>query len=624
MNIKQILKTRSQLLEKSDKTLADIFDVIFLERDNILCEGNDGFRTYRHSYGQVYARIVTAAGALYNKIGATHSYVALACDNSEEWIVGFWAILMSGNKPYLINMRYPDSLTNAILKTLDIKCTLCVQKTGLETEEIDILSLNGGEAPSRDVFENELAFSSSGTSMNEVVCFYTGEQIAAQVLNFKSIVKENPTIAAHYKGSLKQLAFLPFYHVFGLFAVYFWFTFFGRTLVFPRDLSAHTILKTCKRHEVTHIFAVPALWHAIESNIRVEISKKDEKTQKKFERALKTCSRHPALAPLLLKQIRSKLFGDSIRFCINGGSYIRKSALSLINGIGYPLYNGYGMSEIGITSVELRKSASARNQGSIGRPFDAVEYRISDEGILQVRGKSLCVKKLINGQAVSLDDWFDTGDVMTCKDGYYFIEGRKSDTVIGENGENINPDTVEVHFDFSSAFCVLGLGDGAGENLSLVLQISPFASQNTIKSIIDKAYSCNSQLDSTVAVKRFYFTHDEIMSENAIKVSRKQLKKRISAGDVTLIPFAQMKQTQAGENSPLLNEVVSVIASVLNIDEQDITADLHFFFDLGGTSIQYFSLLSALSEKFGLTDVGKNEDYCYTPREICKFLERYL
>ena len=94
MNIKQILNSRSQLLENSDKKLADIFDVVFLDGDNILCEGNDGFRTYRHTYGAVKDRIEGAAGALYEKIGDSHGYVALACDNSEEWIVGFWAILM--------------------------------------------------------------------------------------------------------------------------------------------------------------------------------------------------------------------------------------------------------------------------------------------------------------------------------------------------------------------------------------------------------------------------------------------------------------------------------------------------------------------------------------------------
>ncbi len=624
INVKKVLNDRSGQLERSDKTLEDIFNIAFAERDFILCEGNDGFRTYRHSYGAVYDRIVTAAGALYNKIGDTHGYVALACENSEEWIVGFWAILMSGNKPYLVNTRYPSRLTNSILKTLEIKYTLCVEKTELETEEIDILSLKEGTLPSHHVFENELCFSSSATSMNEVVCFYTGDRISEQILNFKSIVKANPTMTAHYKGALKQLAFLPFYHIFGLFAVFFWFTFFGRTLVFLRDLSAQTILRTCRRHEVTHIFAVPALWHTVESNIRAEISKKDKKTQQKFEKALKISTRFPFMAPMLMKQVRESLFGKSIRFCINGGSYIRESALSLINGVGYPLYNGYGMSEIGITSVELRKTPRERNEGSIGRPFDSVEYRIDGDGVLQVKGKSLCVKKLVNGKELTTDEWFDTGDIMTCRDGNYFISGRKSDVVIGENGENVNPDTVESYFDFSFAFSVLGLGDSAGEALSLVLQISPYATQSTVDSLIDKAYAKNNGLDPALCVKKFYFTKDEIMSKNAIKVSRAQLKKRIEAGEVTLIPFSQMKAESMGDSSALLTDVIGVIASVLNKNTDEIKPDSHVFFDLGATSIQYFSLLTALSERFEIGEYDKNEKYCYTPREICKFLERYL
>jgi len=63
---------------------------------------------------------------------------------------------------------------------------------------------------------------------------------------------------------------------------------------------------------------------------------------------------------------------------------------------------------------------------------------------------------------------------------------------------------------------------------------------------------------------------------------------------------------------------------VLNKNADEIKPDSHVFFDLGATSIQYFSLLTALSERFEIGEYDKNEKYCYTPREICKFLERYL
>ena len=267
-NLKRFLQNNRDALVASQKQFADIYRIMFSCEDNILCEYNDGFRIHKQTYGEVARNIKRAAAALYEKVGAAHRYIALEMDNSPEWIVAFWAILMSGNKPYLVNLRYPASLSNNILKTLHIEHTLCSEPSSLETQSILVASLDSEGCVPDEVFENEIAFSSSATSMNEVICFYTGFQVAEQILNFEGIVKREPRIAKHYKGQLKQLAFLPFYHVFGLFAVYFWFAFFGRTLVFLRNLSADTILKTCRKHEVTHIFAVPVLWHTVEQSIQ--------------------------------------------------------------------------------------------------------------------------------------------------------------------------------------------------------------------------------------------------------------------------------------------------------------------------------------------------------------------
>jgi acyl-CoA synthetase (AMP-forming)/AMP-acid ligase II len=256
---------------------------MFSCKDNILCEYTEGFKIKKETYSDISKRIELAASGLYEKIGSSHKFVALAMDNCADWIVAFWAIIKSGNKPYLVNLRYPNSLTNNILKTLDIKYTVCLTESGLETEDILFSSLSGTEIVPEEEFEDEIAFSSSATSMNEVVCFYNGYQISEQILNFEDIIKREPRITKHYKGSLKQLAFLPFYHVFGLFAVYFWFTFFGRTLVFLRDFSSDTIIKTCKRHNVTHIFAVPILWHTIESSI---IAAAKEQGDKKYNKLM--------------------------------------------------------------------------------------------------------------------------------------------------------------------------------------------------------------------------------------------------------------------------------------------------------------------------------------------------
>ena len=634
-NLKQIINYNRNALKASNKTLADIYEIMFHSCDNILCEYSDGFRTKRETYGEVAKKIETAAAGLYKKIGATHNYVALAMDNSPEWIVAFWAILKSGNKPYLVNLRYPDSLTNGILKTLGVKYTLCTKETALETEHILICDLAGNEVLDKDLFEDEIAFSSSATSMNEVVVFYTGFQIAEQILNFEGIIKLEPRIAKHYKGYLKQLAFLPFYHVFGLFAVYFWFTFFGRTLVFLRDYSSNTIIKTCQKHKVTHIFAVPVLWHTIEDNIIRQAKEQGEKKYNKLMRGIKITTAlqnlFPSFAPEIAKsimgEVTSKVFGKSVMFCINGGSYLKDSTLKLLNGIGYNTYNGYGMSEIGITSVELRRKPKYRNLNSIGMPFASVEYKINDDGILLVRGSSLCTKKLINGEEQNFDGWFYTGDNMVYRDGGYHILGRVGDVVIGENGENINPDSIEKLFTLpdAKALSVLGLKGDNGQELSIVVQVGEFISDNKLSNIRNTVYSINDTLPKTSAIKNFYFTSDALCPPTAIKVSRAQLTRKIENGEVKLTTFADKKaEAILGEESPLTQKVKEIIADVLNVDINKIDYTTHIFYDLGATSIQYFSIITRLSEEFSITDYKAEDKYCYTAKDICEYLEKCI
>ena len=634
-NLKQIINYNRDALKASPKTLADIYEIMFHATSNILCEYSDGFRTRRETYGEVASKIEKAAAGLYNKIGATHDYVALAMDNSPEWIVAFWAILKSGNKPYLVNLRYPDSLTNGILKTLGVKYTLCTKETALETEHILISDLSGDEILDKAIFEDEIAFSSSATSMNEVVVFYSGYQIAEQILNFEGIIKLEPRIAKHYKGYLKQLAFLPFYHVFGLFAVYFWFTFFGRTLVFLRDYSSNTIIKTCQKHNVTHIFAVPVLWHTIEENIIRQAKEQGEKKYKKLTRGIKFTTAlqnlFPTFAPEIAKsimgEVTSKVFGKSVMFCINGGSYLKDSTLKLLNGIGYNTYNGYGMSEIGITSVELRRKPKYRNLNSIGMPFTSVEYKINDDGILLVRGSSLCNKKLINGEEQTFDGWFYTGDNMTYRDGGYYILGRAGDMVIGENGENINPDSIEKLFSLpdAKALSVLGIPGKNGQELSIVVQVGDFISDSKLSNIRSTVYSINDTLPKTSAIKNFYFTTDALCPPTAIKVSRAQLLKKIENGEVALTTFADKKaEALSGEESPLAQKVREIIADVLNVDINSVNYTTHIFYDLGATSIQYFSIITRLSEEFSISDYKAEDKYCYTAKDICEYLEKCI
>lgn len=647
--LKKIVTENTAALENSDKSLKAIYNIMFDFGDTCFAETSDGYRIKKTTYKETRLLSERYASAIYSKVGAQNEFIGIEAENGVEWIASFWAILRSGNRPLLVNCRHPEKLSNRIISDLGVRYVIS-DKTGLLNAEYITFAELGDAADAacsdksgavfpavpEDVFANELALSTSATSMNETVCFFTGAELSAQILNTSSILKKCPQMSACCKGEIKQLAFLPFYHIFGLVAVYFWFAFFGRTFVFLRDYSSDTILATCRRHGVTHIFAVPMLWHTIEKQLTKELGKRSDKEQKKFRRAAKFCTGIQNVFPRfggyvarrMMRSVTDRLFGDSVRFLISGGSSLRSSALELINSIGYPLHNGYGMSEIGIASVELSGKPSYMNLNSVGRPFDSVKYRLSEDGSLLVSGDSLCRRTMVNGVEHETPEWFDTGDIAELKNGRWYIRGRKSDTVIGENGENINPDDTEQCFSLPSAeaFSVLGLDTGNGEELCLVVKIGKYLSPAKTEETAKKAYSDNNALPLTAAVKRFYFTYDDIAPAAAVKVGRKYLSRGIAEGKIHLLPFGEVlgavKGAPDGAVSPaLIEEVRRTVAKELGVEPDAVGINDHIILDLGATSLQYFSILSALAEQFKITGVSEKESYRYTAEELARYIE---
>ena len=636
-NTLKLTKQKSRELQASSMTLADIYKIMFSFSDKVIAEHTERGKIVAITYEEADRQIEKIAGAIQSRLGADHRFIGVACENCYEWIVLFWAVIRSGNKPYLINMRHPEALSISILDTLgakaviSYKCGSDFKRNCVKYEELDKI-----DAVCRDDFEDCVALSTSATTLKAKICLYSGKELSNQMLNTKGILENNDLIRTHYKGRLKLLAFVPFYHIFGLVAVFLWFCFFGRTIVFMRDYSSDTILRTIKKHEVTHIFAVPLFWHTIEKTINEKIRREDDKTQEKYRRGLelsrKLQSAFPKagrkIAAKMLSDVRSRLFGDSVVFCISGGSYIKDSSLELLNLLGYPLHNGYGMSEVGITSVELSENIKYRLKNSIGKPFDSVEYKIEDNKLF-IRGESICHNIIIDGEAYTVNDWFDTNDICEKdKDGRYYIKGRAGDIIISDDGENINPDVIERQFDLRAAKNFSILGDCDKNTVEMIVQVPRNLIALQKSAIIASLHSQNDKLPISQRVKRFFFTYDPIMKESAIKVSRDYLREHIALGDIKLLREDEFssddRSTPAEEENELTEIIRSLFAECLSKDESEIGADDHFITTLGGTSLDYFNLISLVNERFS---VDMRLDYthaCYTVSTFAKTVKELI
>jgi acyl carrier protein len=615
---------------KQEKTMETLFDFMFSESDNILGEITDGYRIKKVTYGQMKAEILSAAPTLAARLSDVPqgSMVGLYMANSMDWIRVFWEILICGYRPLLMNMSLSDELLESILREHAVGAVISDGKCfSVPTVMAADAVIASPDKITPRPFGQEVLFMSSGTTEKIKLCAYTGENFFYQICDSANIIKQCPRMKQHYRGELKQLTLLPFYHVFGFIAVYLWFGFFSRTFVFLKDLNPATIQNTVKKHGVTHIFAVPMVWEKVYRAAHKQVRARGEKTYRKFNRAVKLSNALGAagesFAKVALRQVRESLFGDSICFLISGGGALAPEVFEFYNGIGYHLANGYGMTEIGIASVEKSSKQAVLNTASVGAPFGYTEYRRDEQtGELLVKGRTRAAK-IIQGETVRMtdyDEWFHTGDLVSIRKGRYYHEGRRDDLVIGLDGENLNPTLLEPLLKVPHCDAVCLIADQKGAPV-LLASVQGCFSPARVHGIFDTLHSAlsDAKLDRTITQIRV--TSDALMAPTDIKISRHKVRKKYLAGQFHMIDRERVSEHIDAVISELENEVVKCFADALEREAGDIGANDHFFRDLNGTSLDYFMLLEILKNKYAVEITESAKEQLFTVRDFCEYIK---
>lgn len=604
-----------------------LFDLMFSERENVIAEVSVGYKIKQTTYGEARKNALCLGAWLEGALGSypKNSLIGLDMSNSLGWIECFWAILLAGYKPLLINSRLPHDVLEGVIADYNVRAIISDSAifSGCQTIAADKLVY---EQTDREVdsftLGTEVMFMSSGTQGEVKLCAYTAERFYYQICDTYYIVKDCPQIRKGHEGHIKQLALLPFYHVFGFMAVYLWFGFFSRTFVFLKDLSPQTLLNTARRHKVTHVFAVPMVWETIYASAMREVAARGEKTAAKVQKGLKI-AKSGRLGKLITHrafgEIREKIFGDSIKFLISGGSSISREAVEFLNAIGYHLANGYGMTEIGITSVELSLCDKKRNTLSIGKPFRHAEYK-AENGELFVRSSTRATRILHKGQetVTNFDEWFKTCDLAHENDGSWFIEGRKDDLIISRTGENLNPNIIEGLFriDGASQLCLFKAGDGVTTLIISCPKAYTKELAQKIRSEAEEQVKAN-RLENEVG--RILLTTSSLTDENDFKISRKKVSVRYGKGAYSLLTDESFAEGAVSEVQITLRKI---FADVLQKDEAEIGVDESFFLSLGGNSLDYFTLIGKIKEETGVTIPIEETQKLSTVRSIEEYILR--
>jgi len=640
INYKKIVRKDLGAITKSNKTLKDVYNVIFSHRGLIAYERLIDFEIDAVTYKAHDLEIRTFAAYLKHTYpDLSGRYIAVDLPNAPSFLIAFWGTLMSGNKPYLVNSFYPPELRISLLKKLDVRLviTSAADYAGFTVVNIGgILNADTFDKKCPQItdefWQDEFALSTTLTGLEAKICVFDGDAVVNQILNTKEILRKNNWLMNDYQKRIKVAMILPLFHIFGIMAAYFWFAFFGRTMVFFRDNSPETIRGTINRHKVTHIFAPPILFHKLYKGIMSGISQESEKLRNKFQGGVKLAfalqnifpSLGVKISKILFKEVLAASFGPSPMFMISGGAYIDAEALKIINCIGYPLFNGYGTTETAISGANLAKKISLRTDGSIGSPLKSANYRFDVDGTLIVSGSLICKRIItLKGEESGFSS-IKTNDLVKITDGRYFIFGRKSDLYIGENGENISPDAIENELKIKNAnrFCVLELNG----RLSLVLEYNERLPGVIIVNEIEYIKNSLAKITYGHYVSGIFVTRQPIANPNAIKVSRALLRRKIIEGEVVLQDCKKLNDI-VPKNNGADDATMTLIKEAFRCAADtgvEVESASDFFTDLGGDSMGYFSLICEIESIFNIRINLEKSRNLRTPECFYKYVTELL
>ena len=628
--VTEFLSSAKDLLRTS-KRMEDIFYAITKKNEKKIAVEYINYKGkikhYRYNKFRSHSFELASALSQYLIQQPKNVPIILKVANGPHWGEMFFAILMCGYKPLLIDARTSKEGTIHVAEMS--KALAVITDDNNQYEKLIKISIGDlleekHHYSFTPTWENEVIFSSSGTTGDVKLMVFNGENLCNQICCSLDMGLETVDIMyPKQMGKVKILAMIPVHHIFGFVAVFLWYSFYGKTIVFPASNAPSDIQFICQKTGVTHVYSVPLFWDSLAQTVMrkaaLEGPQKVEILDKMIGyRTGKIDKTEAGIAASTAAKdiVQKKLLGNKVRFCISGGGFLSRETLTKINGLGYNLYNGFGMTEIGVTSVELSPEVEVRLKGRIGHPLHGVEYKIDGDGQkgeLMVKSPTVHVREIINGvekPTTLVDGFFKTGDIAEkdATDGYY-LRGRIKDIIINPDGENIFPDELEIYFkDLPCVqhLCVLGYSPEQNniEKIALVLELDNKATEEDIVEIKKQVEAIQPNLPHKVKIDAIFLSKGKLPLANNMKVKRFIIKKSLEDNSKEYVPIDSKKKAKTfeGFDQETINSILipmrEIFSKVLILPEFKIDDDAHWINDLGGDSMSYVELIRDVQEKF--------------------------
>lgn len=298
-----------------------------------------------------------------------------------------------------------------------------------------------------------ILYTSGTTGDSKGVQLTYGQYAAALVANDKCVPVTDKD---------RVINFLPFTHVFERGWSYLCLS-EGAELIINTD--PREIQESMKQTHPTCMSAVPRFWEKVYQAVKDKIDRSTPMQQKIFRHALEVGRRHnveclargkrPSLALALEYKLIDKTLLRIVRHQIGlvnpnifptAGATVSPEVEQFVHSVGICMIVGYGLTE-SLATVSCDHKNKPYTIGSVGRPIDGIDIRISETGEIMLKGPTITRgyyrRDAVNAAAFDEDGYFHTGDAGYMKNGELFLTDRIKDLFKTSNGKYIAPQMVE-------------------------------------------------------------------------------------------------------------------------------------------------------------------------------------
>lgn len=237
----------------------------------------------------------------------------------------------------------------------------------------------------------------------------------------------------------------------------------GATLIV--NTHPQEVQQSMREMHPTCMSSVPRFWEKVYQGVMEKIDHASSMQRKLFHHALAVGRKHnieylslgkkPPVALHLeyellnrtvFSLVRKELGLENAHFFPTAGAAVSEHVEEFVHSIGLNMVVGYGLTE-SLATVSCDHLNKPYTVGSVGRPINGIDIRISDEGEILLKGPTITKgyynREDLTRQAFTEDGYFRTGDAGYLKNGELFLKERIKDLFKTSNGKYIAPQMIE-------------------------------------------------------------------------------------------------------------------------------------------------------------------------------------